>query len=215
MVVAMLALGGCATQAQQEMSRMKQVGDEARGPVNDCWARLAASPQYQALKDKMGGDSPSLAMKTSEQKATPEEASQVLSMHQDYIAPCRKLSLEAAAKINPGFVSVLAKSYARADANYAQFVTRKITWGEFVTENQAVFAQRQSDLAAVGQAIQHNLEQSHGVEVARRQQAAAALSSWAYQQQVLLQNQQMINAMNQPRMTNCQYVGTYLNCTTF
>jgi len=30
-----------------------------------------------------------------------------------------------------------------------------------------------------------------------------------------MQNQQMINAMNQPRMTNCQYVGTYLNCTTF
>ena len=37
----------------------------------------------------------------------------------------------------------------------------------------------------------------------------------AYQQQVLLQNQQAINAMNQPRMTNCQYVGTMLNCTTF
>jgi hypothetical protein len=25
----------------------------------------------------------------------------------------------------------------------------------------------------------------------------------------------MINAMKQPRMTNCQYVGAYLNCTTF
>jgi len=44
---------------------------------------------------------------------------------------------------------------------------------------------------------------------------AAAFSQWAYQQQVLLQNQQMINAMGQPRMTNCQYVGTMLNCTTF
>ena len=38
---------------------------------------------------------------------------------------------------------------------------------------------------------------------------------WAYQQQVLQQNQQAINAANRPRMTNCQYVGTYLNCTTF
>ena len=42
-----------------------------------------------------------------------------------------------------------------------------------------------------------------------------ALQNWAYQQQILQQNQQLINAYNQPRMTNCQYAGAMLNCSTF
>jgi hypothetical protein len=67
----------------------------------------------------------------------------------------------------------------------------------------------------VNREIASGLEKSHSAELARRQAAATALSNWAYQQQILLQNQQAINAMNQPRMTNCQYIGAMLNCTTF
>jgi hypothetical protein len=83
-----------------------------------------------------------------------------------------------------------------------------------VTERDALGVQLQTRLATVSAAINRDLNASHNTEVAQRQ-AAAALSNWAYQQQVLLQNQQAVNAANRPRTTNCQYVGAYLNCTTF
>jgi hypothetical protein len=72
-----------------------------------------------------------------------------------------------------------------------------------------------SQMAAAGESIQRGLQQSHNAEVQRRQAASVALQNWAYQQQVLQQNQQMINTMNQPRTMNCQYVGAMLNCSTF
>jgi hypothetical protein len=88
-------------------------------------------------------------MKTSAQKATPEEAAQILSLHQDYLTPCRKLTLESASKGHPEALSILVESYARADANYAKFVTYKISWSEFLTENQAIIAQLDARLAAL------------------------------------------------------------------
>ena len=52
--------------------------------------------------------------------------------------------------------------------------------------------------------------------VVQQRDAAAANAYNIYATQTMLnQNQQMINARNQPRMTNCQYVGAMLNCTTF
>ena len=69
--------------------------------------------------------------------------------------------------------------------------------------------------STIGRAVVSGLQKSHDAEIAQRREAAAALSNWSYQQQVLLQNQQMINAINRPRMTTCQYVGAYLQCSTF
>jgi hypothetical protein len=112
-------------------------------------------------------------------------------------------------------VTVLANSYAKSDANYLALAERKITWGEFNTATVAARNELTASLQAVGQAIDTKLQNAHAAEVQQRQAAAAALGNWAYQQQVLLQNQQAINAANRPRTTSCQYVGAYLNCTTF
>jgi hypothetical protein len=136
------------------------------------------------------------------------------SYHQQ-LAPCRKMMLEGFSHINPALVPPVANSFARSDSNYAKLVTQKSTWGEFVIEASAIARERQSKVSAIARAIDQGLAQSHNAEVAQRQAAAAALQNWSYQQQVLQQNQQAINAASRPRMTNCQYVGTYLNCTTF
>jgi hypothetical protein len=151
----------------------------------------------------------------SQSSPTTEEAAAMLQLHSEYLTPCRKLVLQSAGDIHPALVTVMAESYARSDANYARLVTYKISWGEFVTEIEAGLNQRKAQLAQVGASIGKNLNQAHNAEVARYQAASAALAQWGYQQQVLAQNQQAINAMNRPRMTNCQYVGTYLSCTTF
>jgi hypothetical protein len=215
-LLSLLGVAGCATAAQQESARLTQTNAEGVKAATACFDRVKASEPYQALKDKFGGDGQSsLAMKTNAEKATPAEARLVLALHQEYLMPCRKMNLENFGKVHPSIAMALAENYTKADANYAALVTYKETWGEFVTERDALGVQLQARLASASAAINRDLNASHNTEVAQRQAAAAALQNWAYQQQVLLQNQQAINAANRPRMTNCQYVGTYLNCTTF
>ena len=116
----------------------------------------------QALKGKMGDNSDvlTLAMKTNAEKATPEEAAQMLSLQRDYLAPCRKIALESAGKVHPTIVAILAESYAKAEANSANLVAYKISWGEFVMENQAIVNQRRAGLLAAGESIQRSLSRS-------------------------------------------------------
>jgi hypothetical protein len=216
-VVVLLALGGCATQAQQEMSRLEGVASSSGPAIDACDQRLEQSAPYQALKGRLGprDGAARIALKANQEKATPAEVQEIYALHQDYLMPCRKLRLELASKAHPAFVAVLAESYSKNDATLVRLVNRQISWGQYLTERDALSAEASASGAAVASALQKNLDQAHASELSRRQAAATALSNWAYQQQVLMQNQQMINAMNQPRMTNCQYVGTYLNCTTF
>ena len=63
-----------------------------------------ASPPHQALKGKMGdnSDALTLAMKTNAEKATPEEAAQMLSLQRDYLAHFvreKDPALESAGKV--------------------------------------------------------------------------------------------------------------------
>jgi hypothetical protein len=83
-----------------------------------------------------------------------------------------------------------------------------------LTQKDAINAESKARFDAVSAEIQKNLNETHASEMARRQQAVDALAQWAYQQQVLQQRQQMVNAMNRPRITTCQYFGATLNCTT-
>jgi hypothetical protein len=114
----------------------------------------------------------------------------------------------------PG-VGAIAEYYAQIDVAALALVQGKTTWGEYTQVTATANREMNAKTAQVSSDLQRGLAQSHQAELSRRQQAAASLSNYVYQQQVLLQNQQMINAMNQPRMTNCQYVGAYLNCATF
>lgn len=206
-VLAILAVAGCATTAQREASRIQGVASADAPVIDACLRATVASPPYQALKAKMGeySDSPTRAMKLNADKATAQEAAQVLSLRQDYLTPCRKIALESAAKVDPAIVAILAENYARADANYAKFSTHMISWGEFVTENQVLVTERRANLLAAGESIQKDLKGSPALVTTPRQQAEAALSNWTRQQRILLGGQQV---------TNCRYVGSMLACTT-
>ena len=51
-------------------------------------------------------------------------------------------------------MAILTDSYARADANTARLVGREITWGEYVSENQAIVTHRRAELLAAGESMQ-------------------------------------------------------------
>jgi hypothetical protein len=154
--IALLAIGGCASTTPPEAARVHGIAAMDAPAIDACWRKGLTSPQHQALRARMGdhADSPTAAMKSNREKASPQEATQLLSLQQDYLAPCRKMVLESAAKVHPAIVAILTDSYARADANTAQLVARQITWGEYVSENQAIVTHRRAELLAAGESMQ-------------------------------------------------------------
>jgi len=156
--IALLALGGCASKTPPEAARVHGIAATDASAIDACWRKVLTSPQHQALKARTGdhADSPTAAMKSNPQKATPQEATQLLSLQQEYLSPCRKMALESAAKVHPAIVAILTDSYARADANTARLIGREITWGEYVSENQAIVTHRRAELLAAGESIQRD-----------------------------------------------------------
>jgi hypothetical protein len=195
---------------------MQQAHASATPAIEACDQRLEQSAPYQALKNRLGPTSGGvpLALKASQDKASPAEVQQIFSLHQEYLTPCRKLKLEALAQIHPALVGATAEYYAKTDAALVQLTNRQITWGQYMTQKEAINVEASAKFDAAAAEIRKNLNQSHASEMARRQQVANALAQFAYQQQVLQQRQQLIDAANRPRMTTCQYFGATLNCTT-
>ena len=154
--IALLAIGGCTSTTPPEAVRVHGIATTDAPAIDACWRKVLTSPQHQALRARTGdhADSPTAAMKSDRDKASPQEAALLQSLQQDYLAPCRKMALESAAKVHPAIVAILTESYARADANTAQLVSRQITWGEYVSENQAIVTHRRAELLAAGESMQ-------------------------------------------------------------
>lgn len=154
--IALLAISGCASTTPPEAARVHGIAATDAPSIDACWRKVLTSPQHQALKARMGdhADSPTDAMKSNRAKATPQEAAELLSLQQEFVAPCRRMALASAAKVHPAIVSILSDSYARADANTARLASREITWGEYVSENQAIVTYRRAELLAAGESMQ-------------------------------------------------------------
>jgi hypothetical protein len=154
--IALLAIGGCTRAPPPEAARVHGIAATDTPAIDACWRKVLTSPQHQALRDKMGdhADSPTTAMKSNREKATLQEAALLRSLQQDYLAPCRRMALESAAKVHPTIVAILTESYGRADDNAARLVARDITWGEFVAENQSIVTHRRAELLAAGESMQ-------------------------------------------------------------
>lgn len=154
--ITLLAVAGCPAQTPPEAARVHGIAATDAPAIDACWRKVLTSPQHQALKARTGdhADSPSDAMKSNRAKATPQEAAELLSLQQEFVAPCRRMALASAAKVHPAIVAILTDSYARADANTARLTYRQITWGEYVSENQAIVTHRRAELLAAGESMQ-------------------------------------------------------------
>jgi hypothetical protein len=155
-LIALCAVAACVPPPPPEAARVHSIAASDAPAIDACWRDVLKSPPHQALRARMGdfADSPTDPMKRSREKATAEEATQLVLLRKDYLAPCRRMALASAAKVDPRIVAILSDSYAKADANMDRLVTREIAWGEFVSENQAIVTQRRSELLAAGEGMQ-------------------------------------------------------------
>jgi hypothetical protein len=124
--------------------------------IDACWRAVLASPPHVALRHRTGdhADSPSPLQKQSRDRASVGETVLLATLQRDYVAPCRQLALASAARVHPTILAVLRDSYAQADANLARLQTGVITWGEYVSESQAIVTNRRAELLAAGEALQ-------------------------------------------------------------
>lgn len=155
-----------------------------------------------------------MALLNNTTKPTPREVQALIALH-DSIRPCRIEALEGYGKVHPAYVSLYAEAFSRADDDLLSLIQGRITWGQHAKLVQENMVELQAGFAKVSQEINYNLANAHTFEVQQRQAAAQALSAWAAQQQQIQAQQNIANAINRPRYTQCRYVGVYLQCNTF
>jgi hypothetical protein len=125
--------------------------------------------------------------------------------------------LDGASKMHPLYLVTLVGSYAEADKVWSELANDKLSWGAFNQRRKEISTLLTTNMAQVNIQIGSQLQNQYQYEMEQRQRAAAAMQQWAYQQQVLANQQQAILAASQPRMTtiNCNYYGNTASCNSF
>lgn len=215
LLASVVGVSGCSTNAEQELARINGVVDRAEVEWKSCDDKVTETSAYRSLEPFLANEeTPSLRALSDPAKASDIQIQELYAVHAA-MAPCRKLRIEAVGNIHPSLVAPIAEWFAASDAAYLGVAERRLTWGQFAQAQYAAKIEAKRQFTAAGMAVNQGLARSHSAELARRQRAVQALAQWSQQQQMIYQQQQMINAMNAPRTTNCRYIGAHLNCTTF
>jgi len=216
-LLVLTVLAGCATQAQQKYKQLEMQYISAFRSMNSCVQPLMEAPVVRRLNERFLFDTndprsvEKLALKT---QVTEQEAKD-LTDFSVLIKPCDKLAIEDFSKIHPEYVASLAKMFAEADADLAKAINKELTIGDINQRTVDRNNRWHAEFSQIGQRIESQLDQAHQYELTQRQIAAQSLRTWAYQQQLLNNQQQLINATKRPITTNCQYIGNILHCTQY
>ena len=231
MIAGALAITGCAetgpTAAQIEIQREQELLAQYRTANIACAENISQSASWRALSGKLYTSGQvtvpvPLAILANDNKPTPQEVEYLF----DWVsldAKCRQVAIEASGRISPAYVGVLATYYANRDENLLRLVKRDISWADFARASS--YNNQQTDAAQrqVRAQLDAELINAHSVELQQRQEeaaatrqaAASALAQLAYQQQLLNAQRAARVAANRIVTTNCFYLGTMLQCTSY
>jgi len=209
---------GCATQtqAQKQFEYMDETFTVAIYEKNQCVDEVKNSyPEIWVSMDALfitKSNDPKVVQKMAiERYMTEPEKVDYLKIR-EALAPCKAAVLEGMSRIHPDLVTFRAKWYAKSDEETLALIQDKVTIGEHNVAKHKNITKRNREQQNISNNIFQQLSQSHYSEVANRQAAVRSLQQWSYQQQLLLQNQQMINSINRPTVMNCSYFGNGMRC---
>lgn len=207
-VATLVALTGCATQAQRQAQAISTSWQSISAQVQACVTTVQLSEEAAPIRrhTPLKIQDATLQQLTDPAKATDDEIAAIYVTHPK-VQECRSTELDALSRTTPIMVPVLVDLFNRSDQNLIALLEKKITWGEGNQRQKDLFVEAQKSIAAAAQQINASLQQSHEAELARRQAAANALAQWAAQQQT-------INALTRPRITNCNAIGNTVNCVS-
>lgn len=223
--ILVLTLGGCATAAEQEMTRMADTARRAVAVTNDCWSRVQAQDGYVALGSKLTLKyvPPTAAQLADGGKPTPEERQTLSALYRDWVAPCRKAMIDGAVAALPAWHHALLRYAEREDTVLAALIQGRLTWGGANTQLAAIRLETNQATREIADRAGQDLRRQHAEEMEARGAALSALGDalvqFGNQQMEAEQRRQWQRRLEQqysmPRQTMCQNVGGFLTCTTY
>lgn len=135
----LLVLLACATSAGPAVSK----GLEAE--LASCNARIAASPEWQALRELLGYP--------PDRKATPREAQLMTRLHHDYLRPCQEIELHVAYRTHSSLPPLYNDASAKADVEIGRLVRQEITWAEYRRRGVAIRKELNARLEAARRSL--------------------------------------------------------------
>jgi hypothetical protein len=216
-LITALIVAGCATQAQHQYENITTQYNSAMSAMNSCFVPLLSSPAVRRLENKfiLENDDPNTVQKLADKSYADDSDVKDIIEFSVIRKPCYKLAIEKFSLVHPEYVASLAKVFTEADIDLAMAVNRELEIGELNRRTLERVNRWQVEFGQISQRITSQLNQAHQYESQQRQKAAQMLQTWAYQQQELYSQQQILNAINRPYVTNCHYVGNILSCTSF
>jgi len=214
----LLAMGGCATAAEQELTRMRDTSERAIAVTGGCWSQARAQDSYAALSSRLAlkyDVPPTLAQRSDTSKPTAEDRQTLSDLHRDWLAPCRKAMIDGSVAILPTLHRPMLSYAEREDAVYAGLVQGRLTWGEANTQLTAIRLETTNAMHELASQAAQELKRQHADEIERRREAVAAVGNALTEfanQRIEAERQRQAST---PRQTICQNVGGYLTCTTY
>lgn len=216
-IFALVLISGCQTVTQRQVTSIREGSQAANQKIIACVSKIETNPAYQSIARHTplnGQVNPTLAQLNDNGKPNDEDVQVIVAIHNE-MAPCRERAIEDYMKITPGIIPTILQLYHASDLIAAELIQRKITWGEANKKSYALRVDYLTQIQVASVQLERDLATSHQVELAQRQAALNSLSQWAYQQQVLMQNQQMINSLIRPVITNCTNYDNSTHCTSY
>lgn len=176
LLASLVTLAGCATPAPPEGDRLEGAAARALSEIKACQAREETLPAYQALKNKLpplDGSAPPAALEANEAKPTADEVPLLVAFHRDGIAPCRKITLDQVARVNPALVPPIVQAHMASRESYDRLVRREISWGEFAKDSYQRTLAIRAELLAVAASIDEQNAISQIREFQHRKKAEA------------------------------------------
>jgi hypothetical protein len=214
-IMMVIFLSGCATNAQKQLTSLQQKLKDARQQVQVCETPIEKNPLYENIRKRtpfsLDTTSPTIFQLSDNSFPSDEDIQKIISEHND-TAFCRQLTIKLIMGIIPGMVTDVVEVYTAQDINTADFIQKKLTWADFNRNKIVIHQNKTAKAKAAVSQIMRELAQSHQAELQQRQQALAMLANWSYQQKLIKQNQQLINSANRPVITNCTEYGNAVHC---
>jgi hypothetical protein len=219
--ILVLALGGCATAAEQEMTRMTDTAKRAVAVADDCWSRAQAQDGYVALGSKLTlkYGPPTAAQLADGAKPTPDERQTLSDLYRDWITPCRKAMIDGAVAVLPPLHRTLLHYAEGEDTVFAALIQGRLTWGGANSQLAAIRLETNQATREIADRVDQHLRRQHAEEMEARDACPVGSGrchgAVGNQQMAAERQRQWEQRQSMPPQTICQNVGGFLTCTTY
>ncbi len=211
MAASLVALAGCATNAQRRAQSMRSSLTAIGAAASKCIGAVNAEPKFSPLwvRTPIPPSSPTMEQLADSSYATANEVTLVDAYH-DAILPCRDTILAQLDSVDSRVGLLFGRTFNDEDSIVLSLVQRKITWGESNQKLQQLVQAGRQELRNVGSQIDGELAEQNAAELAHRAEVAQAIG------QALSAAAQAAQAAQaaRPIVTTCSGGTGYATCVT-